>query len=183
MLPEAACDARSAACRVIAETTVGVGPIGISGDTMTWTLYAANFADGDLPGTVSVVDLRRCQAADTSGCGQTWPTIATARSQFGAVMEPHTDRLIVTHFLGSAVSFIGLRQCTGSDHRGCPATPKRIATGQISAVTRLDPLRHTAYVVTASTVLSTSSTPANRAAPDCASHSRILPPTGPIAPQ
>lgn len=147
LLPGAACDAGRRACRVVGTTPSGPGAVGIWGDTSTKTLYTANFADGDLPGTVSVIDLRRCQAADTSGCDQTWPTIATARSPFGIQVLPKTRRLLVTHFLAGAVSVVDVRRCTGSDHRGCGATPKRIATGEITANIRLDTRRHTAYVL------------------------------------
>jgi DNA-binding beta-propeller fold protein YncE len=55
-----------AACRRTKAATVQTGeyPDGLAVDPLTRTLYVANDGDGD----VSVIDVARCDATDTTGC-------------------------------------------------------------------------------------------------------------------
>ena len=55
-----------------ATVTVGNAPRAVGVNQVTHTIYVANRDDG----TVSVIDGRRCNGADSSGCGQTPPTVA-----------------------------------------------------------------------------------------------------------
>ena len=50
---------------------VGSNPFAIAVDQATNTIYTANIADGEHPGTVSVINGARCNGQDTSGCDQT----------------------------------------------------------------------------------------------------------------
>jgi DNA-binding beta-propeller fold protein YncE len=64
-----------------ATVTAGFNPSGIAVNQATDTIYTANVADGEHPGTVSVINGASCNGSDTSGCGQTRrpPRPASAR--------------------------------------------------------------------------------------------------------
>ena len=66
----ATCDATDlAGCGQPAATVkVGAGPDGVAVNDLTHTIYIANNADGNAPGTVSVINGATCNGADTVGC-------------------------------------------------------------------------------------------------------------------
>ena len=65
---------------------------GIAVDPATDTIYVANHADGDYPGTVSVINGATCNGTDTSGCGQTPATTAAGFGAIGVAIDPATHR-------------------------------------------------------------------------------------------
>ena len=75
-------------------------------DQATDTIYTANIADGEDPGTVSVINGANCNGRDTNGCGQT-PAIAPAG--FGAngiAVDRTTHEVYVTNTEDTSVSVI-----------------------------------------------------------------------------
>ena len=82
-------------CSHLAATVkVGSGPFGVAVDDRTHTVYVVNNADGDAPGTVSVINGATCNGTDTSGCRQHFPTMATGRSPLLAAVDArHRHRL------------------------------------------------------------------------------------------
>ena len=87
--------------------TAGDDPIGIAVDESTNTVYAANFS-----GTVAVVDGRRCDAVNTSGCKVEPKTVRVGLGpQFLAVDEA-THTIYVANSSSNSVSVLD-----GTTHR------------------------------------------------------------------
>jgi DNA-binding beta-propeller fold protein YncE len=146
VIPGRACDERTPGCRAIAHTAVGVFPIGLASDARTHTLYAANWAFGDEPGSVSIVDTRTCSALSISGCDTVWPRVAAGHGSFGVTFEPSTRTLFTTNNNNASVSVIDVRHCNATDRSHCPATSPTIAVGYGPVVSMADPIRKTLYV-------------------------------------
>jgi YVTN family beta-propeller protein len=84
---------------------VGVNPRGLAIDGARRTLYVTNGADGDVPATLSIVDLRHCTAADTSGCGRTWPAVPVGRTPQAVAVDPVTHSVVTSDVLHSTLTF------------------------------------------------------------------------------
>ena len=128
---------------------VGSNPFGIAVDQATDTIYTANIADGEHPGTVSVINGATCNGQDTSGCGQ---TPAAAPAGFGAngiAIDHRSHRVYVTNIQDTSVSVIDGAACNGQHTSSCSRTPPKIAVGDYPGSIAVDPKVGTAYVSTA----------------------------------
>ena len=63
---------------------VGSGPFGIGINDATHTIYVASSGSN----TVSVIDGRTCNAANTSRCGRTPPTVTVGDGPVGVAVDP-----------------------------------------------------------------------------------------------
>jgi DNA-binding beta-propeller fold protein YncE len=127
---------------------IGSNPLGIAVDEATNTIYTANIADGEYPGTVSVINGATCNGQDTSGCGQ---SPATAPAGFGAngiTIDHRTHRVYVTNQEDTSVSVIDGAACNGQHTSGCSRTPPKIAVGDYPGGVAVEPTVGTAYVST-----------------------------------
>ncbi len=125
---------------------IAYNPWGIAVDQATDTIYTANIADGEGPGTVSVINGATCNGHDTNGCGQT-PAIAPAG--FGAVgiaVDRTTHYVYVTNTEDTSVSVIDGAKCNGTDTSGCSHTPAKDSVGDYPGSIAIDPAVRTAYV-------------------------------------
>jgi DNA-binding beta-propeller fold protein YncE len=112
-------------CGHLAATVhVGTGPVDAVADDQTHTVYVANDADGDLPGTASIINTATCNGFTTTGCAEHYPTIATGRSPFNMTIDTTTDYLYVSDGSSAAVSIINAAACNSRVTTGC-ATPSR----------------------------------------------------------
>jgi DNA-binding beta-propeller fold protein YncE len=153
----ATCDAthRTGCGQTPATVTLGSDPLGIAYnpwgiavDQATDTIYTANIADGEGPGTVSVINGATCNGHDTNGCSQT-PAIAPAG--FGAVgiaVDRTTQDVYVTNTEDTSVSVIDGARCNGTDTSGCSHTPAKDSVGGYPGSIAIDPAVQTAYVQT-----------------------------------
>ena len=138
---------------------VGSNPLGIAVDQATNTIYTANIADGEHPGTVSVINGATCNGQNTSGCGQ---TPATAPAGFGAsniAVDPTTNDVYATNIQDTSVTTINGNNCDGSQTVGCSQSQTRATVGDYPGSITIDPTVGTAYVTDAEGV---SVTPLNR---------------------
>ena len=111
------CGQTPATVTLASNPPVGSNPLGIAVDQATDTIYTANIADGEHPGTVSVINGATCNGQDTSGCGQ---TPATAPAGFGAngiAIDHTTHRVYVTNIEDTSVSVIDGAACNGQRHQ------------------------------------------------------------------
>jgi DNA-binding beta-propeller fold protein YncE len=153
----ATCDAtdRTGCGQTPATVTLGSDPLGIaynpSGiavDPATDTIYTANIADGEGPGTVSVINGANCNGHNTNGCSQ---TPATAPAGFGAngiAVDRTTHEVYVTNTEDTSVSVIDGTKCNGTDTSGCSHTPAKDSVGGYPGSIAIDPAVRTAYVQT-----------------------------------
>jgi DNA-binding beta-propeller fold protein YncE len=151
------CDARDVSrCKGPWPTiTVGKLPSGIAVDQQTDTVYVASVGDN----SVSVFNGATCNAANSSGCGQTPASVPVGLEPLGVFADPANHTVYVTNFGAPAtggnpgnsktVSMINSATCTASDLAACPTTPPPTVTvgGTPSAIT-VDPATATAYVTT-----------------------------------
>jgi DNA-binding beta-propeller fold protein YncE len=127
---------------------IAYNPYGIAVDQATDTVYTANLADGEGPGTVSVINGATCNGHDTNGCGQ---TPATAPAGFGAngiAVDRTTHEVYVTNTEDTSVSVIDGTKCNGTDTSGCSHTPAKDSVGGYPGSIAIDPAVRTAYVQT-----------------------------------
>jgi DNA-binding beta-propeller fold protein YncE len=129
-----------------ATINAGFNPFGIAVNQATDTIYTANIADGEHPGTVSVINGATCNGTHHTGCGQ---TPATAAAGFGAIavaIDPATDTIYVANIEDTSVSVINGNTCNGTHHSGCGQTPANAAVGNYPLAIALDPAACTGYI-------------------------------------
>ena len=119
-----------------ATITAGFNPWGIAVDQATDTIYTANIADGEHPGTVSVINGATCNGTDHSGCGQTPPTVAAGFGAIGVAVDPATNTVYVANIQDTSVSVINGATCNGSNTSGCGQTPRESRRRKLSQRTR-----------------------------------------------
>jgi YVTN family beta-propeller protein len=123
-------------------TAVGGTPQQEAVDEATDTIYVANGDDG----TVSVVNGAVCNAGDTSGCGQTWPTVTVGNNPTAIGLNPLTNTIYVANTNDNTVSVIDGSTCNGSDSSGCGQAAATIAVGSIPLSVGVDPNTDTIFV-------------------------------------
>jgi DNA-binding beta-propeller fold protein YncE len=138
---------RHSGCSHLAATvTVGSGPYGVAVDGRTHTVYVVNNADGDSPGTVSVINAATCNGTDTAGCTGHFPTMATGRSPLLAVVDAGTGTVYVTDFSSAGVSILDGSRCNASVTSGCGAPLREQAAGSQPFGLAIDQQAGTVYV-------------------------------------
>ena len=122
---------------------VGTAPRAVGVNPVTQTIYVANRGDG----TVSVIDGRRCNGADSSGCGQTPPTVAiggfTGR---GIAVDVKTNTVYATSIHDSDVLVINGAACRAGHTNGCHAKPLKLRAGGWPINLALNEANGTLYV-------------------------------------
>jgi DNA-binding beta-propeller fold protein YncE len=124
-------------------------PWGIAVDEATDTIYTANLADGEGPGTVSAINGATCNGRNTSDCGQ---TPATAPAGFGTVdvaVDPLTNRVYATNLQDNSVTTINGNSCNGTSAGGCGDAHTQANVGGGPGAIAVDPYVGTAYVTDA----------------------------------
>jgi hypothetical protein len=121
-------------------------PWGLAADEATDTINTANLADGEGPGTVSVINGATCNGQDITGCGQ---TPATAPAGFGTIsiaVDQLTNRVYATNLQDSSVTTINGNSCNGTNTDGCGHTRANAIVGHGPGAIAVDPSLDTAYV-------------------------------------
>jgi DNA-binding beta-propeller fold protein YncE len=115
--------------------TVGLGAAALAVDTVTDTVYVANFA-GFAGNTVSVIDGTTCNAANTTGCTNAPQTITVGpvfTGPDGVAIDQATDTIYVADLEngeGSGmVSVINGATCNAATSAGCGQTPQNVTVG------------------------------------------------------
>ena len=128
---------------------VGRGPRAVGVNQRTDTVYVGNGFDG----TVSVLDARRCNGDDTSGCGQTPPTVATGSpSDTGVAMgrtmavDQDSNTVYLTSVFDSDVVRIDGAVCRAGHTTGCRARALKRRAGGFPINISLDRAAGTLYV-------------------------------------
>ena len=131
--------------RLAAKVRVGVGPVGVVVDDHTHTVYVANNADGDAPGTVSVINSATCNATRTTGCHH-FAVMATGISPQLIALDAATRRLYVSDFAGAAVSILDTARCDASITAGCAVATTEQAVGPQPLGVAVNPVTSSVYV-------------------------------------
>jgi DNA-binding beta-propeller fold protein YncE len=112
--------------RPAATVKVGQGPDGVAVDDLTHTAYVANNADGDAPGTVSVIDTASCNGSTTAGCGHINATVVVGRAPRRVAINSATNTIYVSDFASAGVSVIAGSSCGSTNTQGCRARAARM---------------------------------------------------------
>jgi YVTN family beta-propeller protein len=144
VIDTASCNATvTSGCGNVPPTTaVGGMPQQEAVDEATDTIYVANSDDG----TVSVVNGATCNAGDTSGCGQTWPTVTVGDNPTALGLNPVTNTIYVANADDNTVSVIDGSTCNGGDTSGCGQAVATIAVGSDPLSVGVDPNTDTIFV-------------------------------------
>jgi YVTN family beta-propeller protein len=130
-------------CRQTPPTVaVGNGPLGVAVDQASNTIYVTNRFDN----TVSVINGAACNAAVTSGCGQTPPTVAVGGFPSLLAVDQVTHTIYVANGDDGTVSVIDGNTCNGTDASGCGQTPPTVAVGSGPEGVAVNQATETIYV-------------------------------------
>ena len=144
----ATCNSRNLSGCARPSPTIDVGqfPLGVAVDEATDTVYVANAVDG----TVSVIDGSRCNASDSSGCGQTLDDGGRGGVRQRADRRPgdeHRVRDQQRRVDSGTVSVIDGNSCNGTDQSGCAAQPEAaVSVGDGPSGIGVNPVTNTIYV-------------------------------------
>ena len=144
----AACDGtdHSGCGHLAASVKVGLGPYGVAVDDRTRTVYVANNAAGDLPGTVSVINGATCNGTDTAGCKRRMPTVAVGHAPGLVAVDTSTDTVYVNDQTSAAVSVVNGSRCNAVTTRGCSRPAREQAVGSAPAGLSINQRTNTVYV-------------------------------------
>jgi len=137
-------------CRHLAATApVGIFPFAMAVNDRTRTVYVTNFADGDSPGTVSVINGATCNGTHTSGCHQRFPVLPTGRGPLGVAVDPGTGAVYVADFFSAAATILNGSRCDPAATSGCRSNGHDQAVGSSPQAIIVNPRTHTVYVTQA----------------------------------
>jgi YVTN family beta-propeller protein len=105
-----------------ATLTVGQCPSGAAIDQATRTAYVANLCSN----TVSVINTATCNAQNTTGCGQTPPTITVGSGPIPVAVNQATNTIYVGNNGGGTVSVINGATCNAHTTSGCSRVPPAV---------------------------------------------------------
>jgi DNA-binding beta-propeller fold protein YncE len=150
------CD-QTPATLAIADSGGGNSALNIAVNQATNTIYAINlvFPPNNAPQigeTVYVINGAACDAANTTGCGQTPATIRTGNNTnpTGIAVDQTTDTIYTANIwdgeYAGTVSVINGATCNGSNTTGCGQTPTTVTAGFGAAGVAIDHATQRVYV-------------------------------------
>lgn len=134
---------RRACSRQVASTVqAGAEPLGAAVNPATHTLYAPNAIDND----ASVIDISRCNAADTVGCRARPPVIPLGGGPGMAVVNPATRTVYVANQFTGTVQIINGAACNAHHPGGCQHIAAAVKVGSAPIGVAVNPATDTVYV-------------------------------------
>jgi YVTN family beta-propeller protein len=128
-----------------ASIKAGFNPWGIAVDQTTDTIYTANIADGEHPGTVSVINGATCNGTDHTNCGQTPATAAAGFGAVGIAIDPANRTAVVTNIEDTSISVINTANCNAIVASGCHHAQPKFPAGRAPSAVTIDPTVGTIY--------------------------------------
>jgi DNA-binding beta-propeller fold protein YncE len=134
-------------CTHLAATAqAGPGPVGVAVNDITHTAYVANIANGEAPGTVSVINTATCNGIHTSGCHRRFPVMATGRAPWLVAVDPRTGAVYVTDNASATVTILNGTRCDATVTSGCRTPGRQQAVASLPHALAINPRTHTVYV-------------------------------------
>jgi len=136
-----------AGCGHLAATaTVGTGPFGVAVNDRTHTVYVANNADGDSPGTVSVINGATCNGTHTAGCHGHFRRLPAGRAPLLVTADTRAGTVYITDFESAAVTILNGTRCNATAASGCRRATHQQAVGSGPFGIAVNDRTHTVYV-------------------------------------
>jgi len=144
----AACNGTNhSGCGHLAATVhVGLNPFGVDVNDATHSVYVSNSANGDLPGTVSIINGATCNGTHTAGCGALMPTVTVGRTPLEVAVDAGADRIYVADEASADVSIIKGALCNATTTRGCRSAVREQPAGSVPAGITISASTSTLYV-------------------------------------
>ncbi len=121
---------------------VGSGPTAVAVDQSNHTAYVANVNDN----TVSIVDTARCNAQNSTGCGQVAPMVAVGIAPVADVLDSQNRTVYVINTGDSTISMIDAASCNAVIVSACSHV-STVSIGYGPDFAGVDTSTHTVYVV------------------------------------
>ena len=118
------------------------------------TIYVANLENGEGNGTVSVINGAICNAATTTGCGHTPPSVAVGFGPNAVAFDPANQAVVVTNIEDTSVSVIHAATCNATITVGCHREQPKFPAGRSPATLAIDPAVRTIYISNGDNTLS-----------------------------
>ena len=135
---------------LVGSAPAGRGSSSAAVDEETNTIYVANANNANGPdafgNTVSVIDGRRCQGTDVSGCKGPWPTLTVGNEPANIAVDEATDTAYVTNIDDNTVSVVNGATCNALVTSGCNQTPATVPVGAGPIGIFADEANHTVYI-------------------------------------
>jgi DNA-binding beta-propeller fold protein YncE len=133
---------------VAAKITAGRAPFGAAVDEGTHTLYVSNNAEGDHPGSATIVNTNTCNGTQTSGCTGSHPAIPIGRAGLLVAIDPTTNKIYITTNGSATVSIINGARCDAVVTTGCarPAAAQPVGSEPFGIL--VNPATDTVYALT-----------------------------------
>jgi YVTN family beta-propeller protein len=121
-------------------------PSGVAIDPATDTIYVADLQNGEGSGTVSVINGAACNAATTTGCGRTPPTVRVGFGPSAIAFDPANRTVVVTNIEDTSVSVIDAATCNAAITSSCSLTQPKFPVGRAPSAVAVVPAYRTVYV-------------------------------------
>jgi DNA-binding beta-propeller fold protein YncE len=129
-----------------ATVKVGRGPLGVTVNDHTHTVYVVNNANGDSPGTVSVINGATCNRMVTTGCAGPFPVMPTGISPLLITADNRADTFYVTNTSSASVTVLDGSRCNAEITIGCRRAAREQAVGSGPFGVAVNPRTRTVYV-------------------------------------
>jgi len=123
------------------EVQVGGFPTGIALNPVTDTVYVGNGTTG----TLSVIDGKQCNAAESRGCNQRVAVATAGVDPIGIAVDRSTNTVFAANASGT-VAIVDGRRCSAANRAGCRAAPATVRVGTNPQFLAVDESTHTLYV-------------------------------------
>jgi DNA-binding beta-propeller fold protein YncE len=130
----------------VATVKVGLAPFGVAVNDHTHTVYVSNNQNGDLPGTVSLIDTATCNGSHTAGCAGHKPTAQVGRSPGSVAVDPATDITYIGNFASASISVINGHACNASHPQPCRKPAREEPVGSNPQGIAIDQANRSVYV-------------------------------------
>jgi DNA-binding beta-propeller fold protein YncE len=134
-------------CGHLAATVhVGLNPFGVDVNDATHTVYVSNSANGEQPGTVSIINGATCNGTNTAGCGTRMPTVAVGRTPLSVAVDVGADKIYVADEASAGISIINGARCNATSTLNCSSAVRDQPAGSVPEGILIGPNGSTLYV-------------------------------------
>jgi YVTN family beta-propeller protein len=194
-------NAVSGCATVPPQFSAGVGPTAAAVDPLTHTAYIANYGTATTPGSVSVIDVDRCNATNPAGCGSIQTLQVPGGNPDDIEVNAATDTVYVATTTASGPNLLSVfngATCDATNASECDQVPATLAlgdscgqAGDSGLIVAVNPATNTVYATniacflgefTGTSVYVINGASCDAADPTCSQPPAIITPGNPLSP-